>query len=245
MRADTFLAALDAAPVVDLEALTGNHGLVVLAPHPDDESLGCGGLIAQAVSRGRDVRLIILTDGSGSHPLTETFTSQMLCALREEETLRAAAALGLPAEKVTFLRLQDAWVPQSGPMAEGAARVVVEAAQACRASAVLTTWRHDPHCDHKAAAAIVDLAAQSLAHTRILAFTVWGGALPPETEVGAAPIAYRVDVGHEREAKRRAILAHVSQTIGLPGDHPGAFRLKDEMIDRLCGPYESFFESIQ
>lgn len=245
MRVDAFLAALDAAPIVDLDALTGSRGLVVLAPHPDDESLGCGGLIAQAVARGRDVRLIILTDGSGSHPLTETFTSQMLCALREEETLNAVAELGLPADKVTFLRLQDSWVPQKGPMAEQAAKIVVEAARASSASAVLTTWRHDPHCDHKAAAAIVDLATPSLGNARILGFTVWGGALPPELEVGPAPIAYRLDVGDGRDAKRRAIAAHVSQTIGLPGDHPGAFRLEEAMIDRLCGPYESYFEITQ
>jgi len=245
MRADAFLAALDAAPVVDLDALTGDRGLVVLAPHPDDESLGCGGLIAQAVARGRDVRLILLTDGSGSHPLTESFTSKMLCALREEETLNAVAELGLPAGKVTFLRLQDSWVPQEGPMAEGAAKAVVAAARASSASAVLTTWRHDPHCDHKAASAILRLAAPSLGDARLLEFTVWGGALPPGLEVGPAPAAWRLDVGPERDAKRRAIMAHVSQTIGLPGDHPGAFRLEEEMIDRLCGPHEAYFAALR
>ena len=56
----------------------------------------CGGLIAQAVSRGRDVRLVILTDGSGSHPLTPSFTAQMLRDLREaegrEEQITAHAA---------------------------------------------------------------------------------------------------------------------------------------------------------
>lgn len=243
MRADDFLAALDVAPVVDLDALAGPGGLVVLAPHPDDESLGCGGLIAQAVARGRDVRLVILTDGSGSHPLTPSFTSQMLRDLREAETLAAVAALGLPAGHVTFLRLQDAWVPREGPVAEEAARTLVALAAECRAGALLTTWRHDPHCDHKAAAAIVDLAAAALPDLRALAFTVWGGRLPPDLDVGAPPRAVRLDVGAQRDAKRRAIMAHASQTIGLPGNHPGAFRLEEAMIDRLCGPHEAYFEA--
>ena len=242
MRADAFLAALDTAPIVDLDELTGTGGLVVLAPHPDDESLGCGGLIAQARERGRDVRLLILTDGSGSHPTSKTFTSEMLRDLREAETLDAVRALGLPTEHVTFLRLQDAWVPSSGPVAEEAARAVVAAARACRASAVLTTWRHDPHCDHKAAAAIVDLAAPALPGVGLFAFTVWGGALPPETEVDGAPAAFRLDVSPQREAKRRAIHAHVSQTAGLAGDFPDAFRLADSMIDRMCGPHETYWD---
>ena len=243
MRADAFLAALDAAPVVDLDTLTQGRGIVILAPHPDDESLGCGGLIAQARRKGREVRLLILTDGSGSHPLSESFTAEMLRDLREAETLKAAEALGLAAEHVTFLRLQDAWVPQTGPAADAVARAVVAAAADADAGAVLTTWRYDPHCDHTAAAVIVDAAAADLAGTRILAFTVWGGALPPETEVGDGPVAWRLPVEDEREAKRRAIMAHVSQTTGLDGDFPEAFRLKQAMIDRLCGPYETYFEA--
>ena len=242
MRADAFLAALGAAPIVDLDTLTGGQGLVVLAPHPDDESLGCGGLIAQARGRGRAVRLVMLTDGSGSHPLSERFTAPMLRDLREAETLAAAAALGLEPADVTFLRLQDSWVPSTGPVPEAAARTVAALCADCGAGAVVTTWRHDPHCDHKAAAAIVDLVLAAQSDLRAYAFTVWGGALAPDLDVGAPPRAVRLDIGPEREAKRRAIMAHVSQTVGLPDDPPDAFRLEPAMIDRLCGPHEAYWE---
>ena len=67
MRADAFLAAADALPLASLDALLGSRGLVVVAPHPDDESLGCGGLIAAARASGRPVHLVVVSDRCGSH----------------------------------------------------------------------------------------------------------------------------------------------------------------------------------
>src|SRR6266550_1318895 len=58
--------------------------LLVLAPHPDDEVIGCGGLIARHVLAGRQVRVIVVTDGAeAGEP-----------AVREEESRLALARLG-------------------------------------------------------------------------------------------------------------------------------------------------------
>ena len=242
MRADAFLDAVAEAPLVDLDALAGGRGLVVLAPHPDDESLGCGGLIAEAVARERAVRLLVLTDGAASHPLSEALTGAMLRDIREAETLAAAAALGLAPDHVAFLRLPDAAAPSTGPEADRVVRAIREAVRDCDAGAVVTTWRHDPHCDHETAAFILDRAMPLAGGARAFAFTVWGRALPPQTEVGVPREAVRLDVSAHRDAKRRAVLAHVSQTVGLPGEHAAGFRLDPAMIDRLCGPSEAYWE---
>ena len=66
MRADAFFAAADALPLGDLDAVIGPGGLVVVAPHPDDESLGCGGFIAESCQRGQPPMVLVLTDGTGS-----------------------------------------------------------------------------------------------------------------------------------------------------------------------------------
>ncbi|MDP4021450.1 PIG-L family deacetylase [Methylobacterium sp. NEAU 140] len=239
MRADAFLAAADALPVADLDALTGG-GLVVVAPHPDDESLGCGGLIAAAREAGRAVRLVVISDGCGSHTQSRLYPPDRLRALRESETLDAVAVLGLDAAAVTFLRLPDAHVPSAGPAAEAAAAAVARAAAACAAGAVCVTWRHDPHCDHTAAAAIVALARPLMPGVRVYEYPVWGWTLPPETEVGPAPEGLRLDVSAHRAAKVRAVAAHASQTTDLIADDPAGFRLEPAMIDRLCGPYERY-----
>jgi LmbE family N-acetylglucosaminyl deacetylase len=240
MRADAFLEAADRLPPADLETLVGPGGLVVVAPHPDDESLGCGGLIAAACAAKRDVRLVVVSDGCGSHTHSALYPPERLRDLREAETLRAVAVLGLAPEHVTFLRLPDAHVPSDGPRAEAAAGAVIGAAQACRAGAVFVTWRHDPHCDHKAAAAIVALARGRMPGVRIYEYPVWGWTLPPETEVGPAPEGLCLDVSAFRATKAKAVAAHASQTTDLISDDPTGFRLEPAMIDRLCGPHERF-----
>lgn len=240
MRADAFLAAADRLPLASLETLVGPGGLVVVAPHPDDESLGCGGLIAAARAAGRDVRLVVVSDGCGSHTHSALYPPEKLRILREEETRRAVSVLGMDPDRVAFLRLPDAHVPSEGEEAEAAASRVAEVASSCAAGAVFVTWRHDPHCDHKAAAAIVALARRHMPGVRVYEYPVWGWTLPPDTEVGPAPEGLRLDVSAHAATKAKAVYAHESQTTDLISDDPTGFRLEPAMIERLCGPNERF-----
>ena len=167
MNAAAFLQAAEALPFESLEQLVGLGEIVVVAPHPDDESLGCGGLIAAARAMDVEVRLIVVSDGVGSHPNSKTHPPVKLKALREEETLQAVANLGLDTSDVRFLGLPDAAVPTTGPTAETAIDEIVAIASECSATAVFVTWRHDPHCDHAPAAALVDRAAERIGRIRV------------------------------------------------------------------------------
>ena len=242
MKASAFLTKAETLPFTDLTTLTGDRGLVIVAPHPDDESLGCGGLIAAARASGLDVRLIVISDGVGSHRRSRAYPPARLQALREAETIEAAAALGLDAAAIRFLRLPDAAVPTEGGEAQTAVDAVVAAAAACAARAVCVTWRHDPHCDHQAVAKLVDLARPRLGTARVYEYPIWGWTLPEGTKVDAPPVGVRLDISAQLPAKRAAIAAHRSQTTALISDDPEGFRLDAATLARFDRPFEIYLD---
>lgn len=243
MKAADFFAAVDSLPVGSIGDLTKGGGIVVVAPHPDDESLGCGGLIAEACATGVAVRLIVVSDGTGSHPSSPRYPAARLRELREAETRAAAQELGLDPEAICFLRLPDRRVPTEGPDAEAARDAIADAAAAMGADAVFVTWAHDPHCDHAASAELVAAAAPRLAGARVFHYPIWGRTLARETDVGGPPRGVRLDVARHIEAKTAAVAAHRSQTTNLIDDDPSGFRLTPGVVSQLTGPFELFIEA--
>lgn len=239
-RAGAILEQIAGLPFGQLDEITGGGTVLVLAPHPDDESLGCGGLIAEACARGHPPVVAVLTDGSMSHPSSRSHPPPRLRALRQAETQAAVGALGMGRERVHFLGLPDGRAPREGAAMEGAASRIAELARAHGAGAVLTTWEHDPHADHVAAHAIGRAAAR-LAGARLVSYPVWGWALPPRQRLPVAAVAgARLDVARHLPAKRRAIAAHASQHSGVIADDPDGFRLPASLLSAVDRPFEVF-----
>ena len=237
---DALLGTPGARPLVELDAVTGGCALI-LAPHPDDESLGCGGLIAASCARGQPPLVVVLTDGAASHPGSHEYPPYRLRALREAETLAAVACLGLSASRVVFLRLPDAAAPTSGPGFESAVDHLADLARSHACRAVLASWIHDPHCDHEAAALIARAAAQAVGIPH-RSYVVWGRTLPGGTAVGDAT-AIRLDVARWRAAKQRAIRCHRSQWAGLITDDPSGFQMTPAFLALFDTPDELFLET--
>ncbi len=229
-----------AFPVADLATLLGGRDPLVLAPHPDDESLGCGGLLASCAAAGGRPAVLVLTDGSGSHPNSQAYPKARLRRLREAEARQAAAALGLAADRIAFLGLPDTAAPTAGPAFEAAVTAILAVMTSWRCAAMLAPWRHDPHCDH-AAAHLMAASAAARADVAHLAYPVWGWTLPEATALeGPAPTGWRLDVSAQLARKRRAIAAHRSQHAGLVDDDPGGFQLQPGFLARFDGPFETF-----
>ena len=96
--------------------LTPQDRLLVLAPHPDDEVLCCGGLIQDAVARGLPLRVVVFTYGDNNqwaftvyrkHPVLMPHALEAMGAVRHDEALAAAAALGVSPGQLTFLGYPD------------------------------------------------------------------------------------------------------------------------------------------
>src|SRR6185369_7354153 len=83
----------------------------VFAPHPDDESLGCGGAIALLRKFDLPVNVIVMSDGTLSHPNSRKFPREALRELRETEIKTAPEILGVSAGEIAFLHYRDRSVP--------------------------------------------------------------------------------------------------------------------------------------
>ena len=244
MNAGEALEAARSFAFATLAERLGDGGLVVIAPHPDDESLACGGLIAEAHAQGRPVRVAIVSDGTGSHPASKAYPRARLKELREDEAREAVGELGLdPGHDVVFLRLPDRFVSSDGPLAEKAIARIIKCAEEVGAKAMFVSWRHDPHCDHQASYRIARAVQRQLPSLRLYEYTVWGSSLPATTLVEPVDDGFRIRIEQRLTRKRRAIAAHRSQTTDLINDDPNGFRLTDSDLARFDLPYESFFQS--
>src|SRR4051812_6496913 len=85
---------------------------LVVAPHPDDEALGCGGVIALLRQAGISVHVIVASDGAASHPGSKTHPPPVLGELRRAEAEAGCRLLGVPTDDVTFLGFPDGVVPR-------------------------------------------------------------------------------------------------------------------------------------
>lgn len=232
--------AMQRFPLAPLAAITGNAPVLILAPHADDESLGCGGLIAAASAAGHPPYVLILTDGTGSHPRSQTYPAARLKVVRQQEARCAVAILGLPADRIGFLDLRDTAAPTEGADFEAAVAAILSVAAVIGATTIAAPWQHDPHCDHLAAHRMaVAVAAQS--GVRRLAYPVWGWTLPAGTALdGPLPTGVRLDISAYAAMKQQAIAAHASQYSGLIQDDPTGFQLPPGLLDVFSRPYETY-----
>jgi LmbE family N-acetylglucosaminyl deacetylase len=190
------------APPTVIELPAGRR-LMVLAPHPDDESIGCGGLIAKWLDDGRVASVVFLSDGSRGSRLqgAEADAPTSLAGVRRQEALEAITRLG--GAKAVFLGLQD------GALAAN------EAALSSNLQDLISEWRPDlialpyvtdRHPDHTAVAPALLRALGSpdhkARHANFLCYEIW------------SPLQARIviDVTAQADRKIAAINAHSSQT---------------------------------
>lgn len=202
---------------------------LVLAPHPDDESLGCGAMLSMLADAGAHVAF--LTDGAGSHAGSPTWSARRIAGARRAEAEHALRALG------GARSLQLGW-PDARPAAAGTpayARTLRHLAAYCRRHrirALAASWGGEAHCDHEAAAGLARaLRRQPGVTLRSFDYLVWGWTDPrlvPKL-THRAVVSISADRQHRARA-HRATLCHRTQTGTRIADAPDAFRLPREMI---------------
>jgi LmbE family N-acetylglucosaminyl deacetylase len=219
--------------------------LFVIAAHPDDDVIGAGGTISHVARSGGQVSVAYLTDGSRSHPGSLSYSPEDVRDLREREAVEALAVFGVTS-KPTFFRLPDSglWT-LSRQARSAAAHRLAGLIAAFGPDLILSPWRRDPHADHIVTSEIARDAAKIAGYEGDFAtYEVW---LPIRGESRDQPSPHEVrgvrlaidSTG--MDAKRRAILAHRSQTSDLIGDDPTHFRIDADMMARWVTPVERLF----
>jgi LmbE family N-acetylglucosaminyl deacetylase len=116
---------------------------IVFAPHPDDETLGCGGTILAKKAVGAAVQIVYMTDGSRSH--TAHIDPAELRVIRRQEALLACQALGVAAADVTFLDIEDGHLGDHQDLAQQQVAAILQTVQPAQ---IFMPYRRDPHPDH-------------------------------------------------------------------------------------------------
>ncbi len=228
------------------EDLAGFGKTLVIAPHPDDESLGCGGTIAMLRNAFVNVEVIFISDGSMSHPNSVTYPQERLAAFRRQEATRALIILGVTAGDIYFMALKDGQVPYPGNDGFGpAASQLNELMNNSQPNTVIMPWRRDPHPDHRASWYLTTTAILRLGSMpRMIEYPIWlwERGVDDDWPLDREVLIRRVMVSTEMDRKSLAIQAHQSQVTRLIDDDPQGFWLSPEVIGHFQSPVEIFFE---
>ena len=197
--------------------------LVVVAPHPDDEILGCGGLIALASRAGACVDVIAVTDGEASHP----DRAEELRRRRPLETL--AAMTSLLESPVTYDRLGH---PDGGVQGELLLAQLGE--RVGPGDLVVAPWRHDGHPDHDRVGHSAQRASE-IARADFSAYLVWAWHWASPSRDLPWECAVRVELGEDIARRKRAAAACFASQLAGP-----APILPPHVLARLVRSYEVY-----
>lgn len=189
--------------------------VLVIAPHPDDESIATGGLLQAVRAAGAALRLVVLTDGD-NNPWPQRWIEKRWRigaaerarwgARRREEAHAALRVLGIAADDARFLGLPDLGLTDLLMRADPSTRASLHAQlDEFKPTLLVFPAAGDRHPDHNAAHVLLRCAlARSAVAPRLLTFAVHGASPAP------GDIAVELGV-RERAVKRDAILAHATQ----------------------------------
>ena len=234
---------IEKAPFLNIEGLHRDLGkVIIVAPHPDDESLGCGGLIAHLAAQNAEVYVLFLTNGDASHPNSSKFPPDKLGKLRKSEAINACKILGVKEENLIFLNAGDGKLAEKFRNDDPVINELKQLFQQKEPDTIFAPWRRDHHIDHVAAYNLINKAAESLEST-IVEYPIWlwkkgeSADWPAKDEV----LVFRLKIDSVKEIKKAAIQAHISQTTNLIDDDPEGFILTEDLMQPFIGNYEYFF----
>lgn len=216
---DEWLRILERLPVWQPTA----NPVVVVSPHPDDETLSVGGFIAFQQFRGIDVTIAAVTDGENAYP-----DNPKLGELRRAEQEQALACLGVAKEKICRFELPDSSVEsRDAELLERLSHLV------SKHTHLVAPWKGDFHADHQACGRAAEEVAR-LRGAMLTSYFFWTWHFGDAEVLSDLNLRrFPLDNGWLR-AKSRALVEHRSQLIRSGGE--------PILPERLLAPARRSFE---
>ena len=203
--------ALETRHPPEFEA-AAHRRVVVLAAHPDDETIGAGGALRALHRAGAAITVVVATDGEAAFPSLGPAAREALAATRRAELDAALTRLDIGEVPVHRLGLPDSALHEHTGELHEALR-----GHLAGADAYLAPWPGDPHPDHAAVGRAAAAVAPVTTHGWSYLVWTWAWTAPDDPRLPWSR-AYAVPLGEDdREARRRAVDAYSSQL--EPGPH--------------------------
>lgn len=228
------------------DRFAGRGPVVVIAPHPDDESLACAGLLADVWLGGGTAHVVCFTDGAASHPNSRTHPPAALAALRQAELLDAIRILGGRTGDVTFLGFPDAATHRMHGPGQDPVRALGAIVDALQPACIFAPSPLDPHCDHQTAAAAAKEVVRLRRGPKLFFYPVWSAWSAPGRKAVRPAGTRRFERDHRhRDRKRAAIDAHRSQRGLVVRDDRDGFAMPPGFAAHFTATPETFFEALR
>lgn len=218
--------------------------VLVVAPHPDDETIGCGAAIARFCEEKQPLRIVIVTDGRASAK-SARISPDELAVLRRKETLSATGKLGVAEQDVIFLGYPDG---ETTPFIDRISHDIAAHIAGFAPSVIFSSHPLDEHCDHRTVANILGrLQDEKKFSGVILQYPIWYRLLGWPYGILRcllSPALYnrcrRLHTTQFQGRKAEAMMEYRSQFENLTGEEDWRFFTRDS-FERFCAP-EIFFE---
>ena len=230
-------SGLQDMPRFDIAKSFAPHQRVcIFAPHPDDEVLGCGGLLQQLAANGNPIVLIHVTNGTQSHPNSHVYSQEKLNIIRPQESVKALEVLSVAHQVMTIaLDLTDGNVFAQQDQFHQKLSTIIQPNDI-----LITPFMHDGHPDHEATGqVVVSFAKQHHLVCYQVLIWAWHWAKPADSRI-PWHCAKRVDLTTEQlQRKIKAIACFESQITAddSTGNPP---ILSAQTIARISQPWEVY-----
>lgn len=134
------------------------NAILIFAPHPDDEVLGCGGTITKRIRQGYEAYIVFMTDGAHSHI---QISAKRMKQIRRKEAVIANSVLGVPTKNLFFLGFEDGCLKENRIAAQSRVKDVLDK---IRPVEIYYPGTKDLHRDHRVTSSIVEHSIRSLGY---------------------------------------------------------------------------------